>query len=127
MDLARAPCRAPLTARKMGSGYENVSSRDRPRPGLSRVSPRPHMKALGTRLRIRQMVVVTRSLVGCRTFLYFSIPGLHFVRFQIFGYTAESFQDIRQDIRFTKQISVTRTSNFLNSKFYFSSNVLLIF
>jgi hypothetical protein len=23
MDLARAPCRAPLTARKMGSGYEN--------------------------------------------------------------------------------------------------------
>jgi hypothetical protein len=23
---------------------------DRPRPGLSRVSPRPHMKALGTRL-----------------------------------------------------------------------------
>jgi hypothetical protein len=24
MDLARAPCRAPLTARKMGSGYENV-------------------------------------------------------------------------------------------------------
>ena len=27
-----------------------MSSRDRPRPGLSRVSPRPHMKALGTRL-----------------------------------------------------------------------------
>jgi hypothetical protein len=25
MDLARAPCRAPLTARKMGSGYENES------------------------------------------------------------------------------------------------------
>ena len=25
MDLARAPCRAPLTARKMGSGYENVA------------------------------------------------------------------------------------------------------
>ena len=25
MDLARAPCRAPLTARKMGSGYENAS------------------------------------------------------------------------------------------------------
>ena len=25
MDLARAPCRAPLTARKKGSGYENVS------------------------------------------------------------------------------------------------------
>ena len=24
MDLARAPCRAPLTARKKGSGYENV-------------------------------------------------------------------------------------------------------
>jgi hypothetical protein len=24
MDLARAPCRAPLTARKMGSGYENA-------------------------------------------------------------------------------------------------------
>jgi hypothetical protein len=23
LDLARAPCRAPLTARKMGSGYEN--------------------------------------------------------------------------------------------------------
>ena len=23
MDLARAPCRAPLTARKKGSGYEN--------------------------------------------------------------------------------------------------------
>ena len=23
MDLARTPCRAPLTARKMGSGYEN--------------------------------------------------------------------------------------------------------
>ena len=26
MDLARAPCRAPLTARKMGSGYENGKS-----------------------------------------------------------------------------------------------------
>jgi hypothetical protein len=25
MDLARAPCRARLTARKKGSGYENVS------------------------------------------------------------------------------------------------------
>ena len=25
MDLARAPRRAPLTARKMGSGYENGS------------------------------------------------------------------------------------------------------
>ena len=25
MDLARAPCRAPLTARKKGSGYENGS------------------------------------------------------------------------------------------------------
>jgi hypothetical protein len=25
MDLARAPCRAPLTARKMGSGYENAN------------------------------------------------------------------------------------------------------
>ena len=24
MDLARAACRAPLTARKKGSGYENV-------------------------------------------------------------------------------------------------------
>ena len=24
MDLARAPCRAPLTARKKGSGYENA-------------------------------------------------------------------------------------------------------
>ena len=24
MDLARAPCRVPLTARKMGSGYENA-------------------------------------------------------------------------------------------------------
>ena len=29
MDLARAPCRAPLTARKKGSGYENASD-----PGL---------------------------------------------------------------------------------------------
>ena len=27
MDLARAPRRAPLTARKKGSGYENGSSR----------------------------------------------------------------------------------------------------
>jgi hypothetical protein len=25
MDLAIAPCRAPLTARKMGSGYENAT------------------------------------------------------------------------------------------------------
>ena len=50
MDLARAPRRARLTARKKGSGYENVSSRDRPRPGLPRVSPRPHTEALGTRL-----------------------------------------------------------------------------
>jgi hypothetical protein len=73
-------------------------------------------------LRIREIVVVTRSLVGCRTFLYFSILGLHFVRFQIFGFTAESFQDKRQDIRFTKQISVTGISN-LPSKFH----VLLIF
>jgi hypothetical protein len=28
MDLARAPCRAPLTARKMGSGYENDAHAD---------------------------------------------------------------------------------------------------
>ena len=28
MDLARAPCRAPLTARKMGSGYENGQAVD---------------------------------------------------------------------------------------------------
>ena len=27
MDLARAPCRAPLTARKKGSGYENGKMR----------------------------------------------------------------------------------------------------
>ena len=27
---------------------------DRPRPGLPRVSPRPHTEALGTRLRLRQ-------------------------------------------------------------------------
>ena len=27
MDLARAPRRAPLTARKKGSGYENVHAR----------------------------------------------------------------------------------------------------
>jgi hypothetical protein len=27
MDLARAPCRAPLTAREMGSGYENATLR----------------------------------------------------------------------------------------------------
>ena len=38
LDLARAPRRARLTARKKGSGYEN---------GLA---PRPHTKALGTRL-----------------------------------------------------------------------------
>jgi hypothetical protein len=38
--LARAPRR---TTRKKGSGYEN---------GLSRASPRPHTKALGTRLQI---------------------------------------------------------------------------
>ena len=50
MDLARAPRRRPLTARKKGSGYEN---------GLSRVSPRPHMKALGTRLRVMQMIGFT--------------------------------------------------------------------
>ena len=50
MDLARAPRRAPLTARKKGSGYENACKIDRPRPGLSRLSPRPHTKALGTRL-----------------------------------------------------------------------------
>ena len=28
MDLARAPRRAPLTARKKGSGYENVVNTD---------------------------------------------------------------------------------------------------
>ena len=27
MDLARAPCRRPLTARKKGSGYENAPCR----------------------------------------------------------------------------------------------------
>ena len=37
----------------------------------------------------------------------------------------ELFEDKRQDIRFTKQISVTRISNIL-SKFHFSSNILLI-
>jgi hypothetical protein len=40
MDLARAPCRAPLTARKKGSGYENETvpsrwSRNSERPGTS--------------------------------------------------------------------------------------------
>ena len=29
MDLARAPCRAPLTARKKGSGYENAQDQER--------------------------------------------------------------------------------------------------
>ena len=29
MDLARAPRRAPLTARKKGSGYENENATDR--------------------------------------------------------------------------------------------------
>jgi hypothetical protein len=37
----------------------------------------------------------------------------------------ESFEDKRHNIRFTKQDSVSRISN-LPSKFYFSSNVLLI-
>jgi hypothetical protein len=38
MDLARAPRRAPLTARKKGSGYENGDGRevgDRERTGSS--------------------------------------------------------------------------------------------
>ena len=33
MDLARAPRRAPLTARKKGSGYENGRLRDQRLPG----------------------------------------------------------------------------------------------
>jgi hypothetical protein len=32
MDLARAPRRAPLTARKKGSGYENGRGRDEKLP-----------------------------------------------------------------------------------------------
>ena len=39
---------------------------DRPRPGLSRLSPRPHTKALGTRLNITQtetIKVYTHCLV----------------------------------------------------------------
>ena len=46
LDLARAPRR---TARKKGSGYEN---------GLS---PRPHTKALGTRLRETILLLVNNK------------------------------------------------------------------
>ena len=49
LDLARAPRRARLTARKKGSGYEN---------GLA---PRPHTKALGTRLRV--MLAMTTNTI----------------------------------------------------------------
>ena len=38
---------------------------DRPRPGLPRLSPRPHTEALGTRLRILYILVPAR-----RTFWY---------------------------------------------------------
>jgi hypothetical protein len=34
MDLARAPRRRPLTARKKGSGYENGQDLDRMCPGV---------------------------------------------------------------------------------------------
>ena len=34
---------------------------DRPRPGLSRVSPRPHMKALGTRLPTCNTIIINGS------------------------------------------------------------------
>ena len=47
MDLARAPRRAPLTARKKGSGYENAL-RPQVRISLStfsmRLEPSPHVK-----------------------------------------------------------------------------------
>ena len=36
MDLARAPRRARLTARKKGSGYENGRGETRESPGLGR-------------------------------------------------------------------------------------------
>ena len=59
MDLARAPCRAPLTARKKGSGYENDIESAKPisypEPSLSDSSlSEPSLNhstmALGTRL-----------------------------------------------------------------------------
>ena len=41
MDLARAPCRAPLTARKKGSGYENGPNTDPTSyPGSFHYAPR---------------------------------------------------------------------------------------
>jgi hypothetical protein len=48
-------------------------------------------------------------------------------KFDVVSYViVEGSEDKRHDIRFTKQISVTRMSN-LPSKFHFPSNVLLIF
>jgi hypothetical protein len=51
MDLARAPRRAPLTARKKGSGYEND-------PGLATSA-----KALGTRLHTRKTGMTKRRVI----------------------------------------------------------------
>jgi hypothetical protein len=62
MDLARAPRRAPLTARKKGSGYENAPgpqatsvSREALGPRMVRCVPGPRedacgREALGTRM-----------------------------------------------------------------------------
>ena len=52
MDLARAPRRRPLTARKKGSGYENATMQvdKQPRPQAFLVVARELRKALGTRL-----------------------------------------------------------------------------
>ena len=57
MDLARAPRRAPLTARKKGSGYENGSGADS--------STVPHSYARSRNLSsadLRDCEIVTRKL-----------------------------------------------------------------
>jgi hypothetical protein len=67
--------------------------------------------------------LVLRQLKSIESWICYGICD---TMFSLFKKDMESFEDKRQDIRFKKQISVTRISNH-PSKFHFSSNVFLIF
>ena len=83
MDLARAPCRAPLTARKKGSGYENGS-------GLASFSyPEPFLRAVnGARQGALAKSISNWHLIGynegyCSNNVYILLPCFYGIRFWI--------------------------------------------
>ena len=82
MDLARAPCRAPLTARKKGSGYENG-------PSWPFSYPEPFLRAVnGARRGALAKSISNWHLIGynegyCSNTGYILLPCFHGIRLWI--------------------------------------------